>query len=303
MRLSDRAAILTSDLSRVPYPGPFRYCRGGFDFLVDDARSCPRPAFLPGRGRSLPSFFRLQSSQGRASMHETPNSASAPSRDAFPSTRHTWIGEKLQQGRTGHDEVTSHIMNLYARPLSVFMAGSSFSSVGDPYEIVQDFFADRLTQEGFLHNWLLSKRQLRHWLIVAFRHYLFERIRERTKSRDLSGKVSTMESFTVAPAAEKDYHRQIALSVVREALRMAEASCTTAGFVEHWHIFVQHQYHDRSYEDISQETGRDISRLKVMSRTATNHLRQSVRRLVAWEGADDQEIDEEIRRLMETLNT
>lgn len=235
-------------------------------------------------------------------MHESPTPAAAH-HNAFPTTQHTWIGEKLQQGRNGHDEVTRHVMSLYARPLAVFMAGSTFASLGDPYEVVQDFFADRLTQDGFLHNWLLSKRQLRHWLIVAFRHYLFECVRERQRARDLSGRVSTVESFAVAPAAEHDYHRQIALAVVREALRLAEHSCTQSGFVEHWHVFVQHQYHGRSYDELSRETGRDPSRLAVMTRTATNHLRQSVRRLVSWEGADDQEIDEEIRRLMEMLSS
>jgi DNA-directed RNA polymerase specialized sigma24 family protein len=257
---------------------------------------------IPARARAVVAVGAgLVIGQGRASMHESPQPAPATP-DAFPSTRHTWIGEKLRQGRSGRDEVTQHIMALYAHPLAVFMAGSSFSSVGDPYEVVQDFFGDRLTKEGFLHNWLLSKRQLRHWLIVAFRHYLFERIRERQRARDRSDQSATLESFTVAPAVEHDYHRQIALAVVREALRMAEHSCSDAGCFEHWHVFVQHQYHDRSYSDLSRETGHDPSRLAVMSRTATHHLRNAVRRLVAWEGANDEEIDDEIKRLMETLS-
>lgn len=235
-------------------------------------------------------------------MHETPTPPGTRN-DGFPTTRHTWIGQKLQQGRSGHEEVTQHIMALYARPLAAYMAGSSFANLGDPYETVQDFFADRLMQESFLHNWLISKRQLRHWLIVAFRHFLYERARERQRSRSLVDRISTIESFAVAPDAEKNYHRGIALAVVREALRMAEHSCADAGLVEHWHVFMQHQHHGRSYEDLSRETGRDRSRLAVMTRTASNHVRHSVRRLVAWEGATDHEIDEEIRRLMETLSS
>ncbi len=193
-------------------------------------------------------------------------------------------------------------MSLYARPLAIFMAGSTFASVGDPQEVVQEFFADRLAQEGFLHRWLVSKKQLRHWLIIAFRHHLFERDRECKKSLPVQGTVPGMDSFAVAPAAEKAFDREYALNVVREALKIAEATCATAGLIEHWYIFVQHQYHERSYEDLSRETDRDVSRLIVMFRTATNHLRNAVRRMVAWEGATDQEIDEEIHRLMEALN-
>jgi DNA-directed RNA polymerase specialized sigma24 family protein len=235
--------------------------------------------------------------------HEPVNAASA-----FPSTQDTWIGCKLREGETGRGEILQHVIAVYSGPLAAYLVGSSFGHQGDPHDIVRGFLADRLARHGFLDQWVMSRRQLRHWLIVAFRHHLLEqaRLQRRENKRQPRGTPAeslAMESVAVAPAAEEEFHRQAALAMVREALRMAEQSCRGSGKAEHWHVFIEHQHHGRSYDDVSRETNVSPQRLKVMARTAANHLRCAIRRLVAWEGADDAAIDDEIRSLMDAIQS
>ena len=75
-----------------------------------------------------------------------------------------------------------------------------------------------MSRDHFLYHWLLSRRPLRFWLVTALKHHLFEQLAD--KARQERGR-------RVRPAKEKRedgpeaaYHREVALSVVREAVRV-----------------------------------------------------------------------------------
>ena len=68
-------------------------------------------------------------------------------RDVFPVTQRTWLGRALVRGHEGLSEANHHIMDVYAQPLKVYYLGSSFRTLGEPDDVVQGFFADRLARE------------------------------------------------------------------------------------------------------------------------------------------------------------
>lgn len=224
------------------------------------------------------------------------------SHNEFPSTKYTYIESMLEDGPTGRINAAKHVMTVYREPLRVYFVGSSFRSLGDAEEYVHGFFASRLQRDLFFHDWLNSKRQLRYWLITAFRHYLYECIRDTKKHRgqELPDQAPTDE---LSSDAERAFHRSAALGIVRQAMAMAESLCEQASLQEHWRVFMRHHVDGRSYEELRDEFGLDEKRFKVMSRTAGNKLKAALRELIRWRGASEADVDQEIRNLMEIIES
>jgi hypothetical protein len=219
--------------------------------------------------------------------------------DAFPSTQRTWINHHLHAGEEGLAEANRHIMSVYAWPLTVYYRGSSFRTMGDADELVNAFFADRLSRQEFLRQWQMSGRQLRHWLIVAFRHFLQE---QRAAERRVRRSMSRIGSAGPEPAEPAHlFHREVALAIVREAVARTEAVCREHGLEHHWRIWVRHYLDGMPYSDMTEANREDVTRLKVMSRTVANRFRRALREIVAWPGATVEAVDEEIRSLIEVL--
>lgn len=227
-----------------------------------------------------------------------PQSAGARKQDAFPPTMRTWIGSKLDEGDVGRATAFHHVMSVYAEPLKVYFRGCSMRFLGDADDMVQGFFADRLSREAFLDRWRESGRPLRYWLIVGFKHFLMEESRRMRRGR-ASALPDEMGQSDDQPEAE--YDRECALSLVREALTKAQSQCEEAGLNDHWRIFIRHHLEGDSYADISKDEGIDTRRAAVMARTAANKLRASLRDLAGWDDAEPGEVDREVRELMEAL--
>ena len=62
-------------------------------------------------------------------------------------------------------------MDRYAGPLAVFVRGSSLARLGEPAEIVNGFFASRLSDAEFLRAWDRSGMRLRRWLMNGILFY------------------------------------------------------------------------------------------------------------------------------------
>ncbi|MEQ8850758.1 MAG: hypothetical protein RIB32_03135 [Phycisphaerales bacterium] len=221
-------------------------------------------------------------------------------RDAFPMTRRTWLGLAVDRGAAGVSEANRHIMEVYAQPLKVYYLGSTFRTLGEPDDVVQGFFADRLGRDDFLERWLESGRPLRYWLIVGFKHFLFERSREIKRSRR-AGPLPE-ESMGGDDGPEASFHREAALAIAADAMRSAHEECDRRGQTGHWEIFQRHYVDGLPYEAVGEEFGVTARRAAVMSRTAANRYRAALRELVAWRGADTTEVDREIHALLETLS-
>lgn len=238
--------------------------------------------------------------------------------DAFPTTV-AWLTGRVGQGPRGVDEANRHIMTIYAHPLKVYFLGCSLRWLGEPDDIVQGFFADRLSRPEFLNKWVASQRPLRFWLITGFKHYLMETTRSVQRSRAVAsidagaGGVGGVGSGTTSVSAndvpdldtsdQTPYDREVALGLVREATRRAQQSCLKDGLDKHWTVFVRHHVDGLPYERIAPDLGIDRARCAVMARTAATRYKAEVRALVAWEGATEEQIDREIRQLLEVTGS
>lgn len=223
-------------------------------------------------------------------------------REAFPHTMRTWLVRSLDDGPEGLDRARRHIMEVYAWPLAVYFQGSSFSVMGDSGDLVRGFFADRLSRPSFLKDWIASGRRLRHWLIVGFKHYLFEH--SRAEYRATQG--SSLERRDVPdeePGPEREFRRACARSLVDQASMTAARLCAEEGLEEHWQVFTRHALAGVAYAEIASELAIDERRARVMSRTAANKFRAALRELLGWPGATHDDLEADIASLLEDLRS
>ena len=120
-------------------------------------------------------------------------------------------------------------MSVYKEPLRVYLRGSSFRDLGDADELVEGFFADRLERERFLMDWVRSGRRFRFWVIRAFKNYLREQVRAAQRWKEMPQRARDAAERHPVVGPEARFHREAALALVREALRLAHDDGRAAG--------------------------------------------------------------------------
>ncbi|MDG2423824.1 MAG: hypothetical protein P8M22_07585 [Phycisphaerales bacterium] len=222
------------------------------------------------------------------------------SKEAFPATQMTWINARLDEGVKGRRDVAQHLMEVYAEPLRIYLLGSSFRSAGEPEELINGFFANRLAREDYLEGWRASEKRLRRWLINGLIFYIKEEFRRQKRG----GSPLSEEAEANLEDPEDQYRafdQAWAASIVRRAMSEAAARCKEEDLEAHWDIFVRHHVQQQPYAVCCQDHGVDAARAAVMARTAATRFREAVRDQVSLDGADETKIDDELAGLRSLL--
>lgn len=236
-------------------------------------------------------------------MSESSARSTPPSRrDSFPATQRGWLVAQLAQGAQGLARINAYIMETYAEPLGNYVAGSSFRSLGTPKDLVSGFFASRLAQPAYFDRWIESNLPLRRWLINGFLFFLQEELRRHKSERaDSLASTAIDEPRSNAETAVEEFDRIWAASMVRSAANTARERCVQEGFEKHWSMFERHFVHGVSYADLAVEFEVTGGQSASMVRTASIRFRQAVVDLLLKDGATEEELDDEIARLMRAL--
>ena len=123
-----------------------------------------------------------------------------PDRSAFPTTHATALLTLVTDGGAGAEQAKAAgiaLMRRYADPLTVFVRGSSLARLGEPEEIVNGYFATRLSDEAaiveFLTKWVASGMRLRRWLMNGILFYGQGLARDRARAQDRGGSMAPDE--------------------------------------------------------------------------------------------------------------
>jgi len=217
--------------------------------------------------------------------------------DVFPQTLSTWITDRLMGGSGGRREVDRHVMQVYAWPLRVYFLGTRDRNLGEPDEVIQGFFADRLARAEFFAQWQSSGFPLRRWLMNAFNFYLKELRRSQRRGAHADDPAD-LEPGSLNGNPEAAMDREFMISMVRTALENVHRECESNGHANHWTSFYEHFYLDRPYAEIGGHLGVDAARAMVMARTVRHKFQSEVRRMMSIDGAD-QQLDQAILSLVQ----
>ena len=186
-------------------------------------------------------------------------------------------------------------MDRYARPLAVFVRGSSLARLGEPAEIVNGFFASRLSDAEFLRAWDRSGMRLRRWLMNGILFYGQGLARDGARASGRSAMLPAVEWSRLegeATTAELDFERAWAIAVVREATARAEDELHAEGRTVDFEIFRRHAI---------DELGRSEQQCAGATRLVAQRVRVRVAELLREEGVPEAEIDDEIARVRAAL--
>ncbi len=222
-------------------------------------------------------------------------------RDVFPTTRRTWIDQVMDRSGADRSELNRHIMSVYAAPLRAYFLGTGSRWLGDADEIVAGFFADRLAREGFLRDWRRSGMRLRRWLMNAFSFYLLELKRRHRRDQRMGDRVPDVA--TSGPSPERIADRAFGESIVAAAIRSGQAHCAANDMQDHWGIFIRHTCDNVPYIELANDYGVSSARAAVMARTAGRHFRKALRAVLVSDGTGENEVDDEIRELLEAVKS
>ncbi len=235
-----------------------------------------------------------------AQPSRTAKTTSGP-RDSFPATQRGWLVAQVALGPTGLARINTYIMQTYAEPLGNYVAGSTFRSMSTPADLVSGFFASRLAQPKYIERWIESNLPLRRWLINGFLFFLQEELRKRRSERAEEMPETLSEPTCRAETAVEEFDRLWAASMVRSAASAARERCAQEGFEIHWQMFENHFVGGASYATLSTTFEVTGGQAASMVRTAAIRFRQAVVELLLKDGATEEELDDEVARLMRAL--
>jgi hypothetical protein len=244
--------------------------------------------------------------------------------DHFPSTHGTWILSQLDALRGGGDaagaafaELNGHVMRRYARPLAEYVRASSLRSSEEPDELVNAFFASRLSRDAYLAQWHASGLPLRRWLVNGMLLHARERARmRRMAAGDAQRAASAADAESLErhePGAYEKFEREWARHVLSEAAARAEQGLVAEGRADAWHAFKRHVIDGVPYDAIARGVGEALDggaqagasgrtpaeAARTLARLGHARFERALREILVDEGVAPSEIDVEMAWLYE----
>jgi RNA polymerase sigma-70 factor (ECF subfamily) len=241
------------------------------------------------------------------------NLASADS--TFHSTRWTLVLRSrgdAPEARTALGE----LCEVYWAPVFRFLRSEGRTD-DDSRELAQEFFARLLTRGGF-DGADPAKGRFRSYLLGALKHFLAER--RRNEGREKRGGGAVLESLdaathdtapglqiadTSAAMSDKHFDREWAFAVMDRSLKAVQADFEKAGKSAHFEALKPWLVGDTdqlSQADAATQLGVTTGAVKVMIHRLRKIFRAAVESEIAQTVPVIEDIDEELRYLIEVLS-
>ena len=128
--------------------------------------------------------------------------------------------------------------------------------------------------------------------------------RDRARAAARGATVSADEldlRTSTASAAEEDFERAWALTVVREATARVEAALLDEGRADEFEIFRRHAIDGQPYAAFAGEVGRTPQQCAGATRLVAQRVRAALAEVLREEGVPEAELDDEIARVRGVL--
>ncbi len=238
-----------------------------------------------------------------------------PADSTFHSTRWTLVLRSrgdAPEARTALGE----LCEVYWAPVFRFLRSEGRTD-DDSRELAQEFFARLLTRGGF-DGADPAKGRFRSYLLGALKHFLAER--RRNEGREKRGGGAVVESLdatthdaapglqiadTSAAMSDKHFDREWALAVMDRSLKAVQADFEKAGKSAHFEALKPWLVGDTdqlSQADAATQLGVTTGAVKVMIHRLRKTFRSAVEAEIAQTVPATEDIDEELRYLIEVLS-
>lgn len=230
--------------------------------------------------------------------------------DYFPTTQRTWLATQIADGDRGLDAARVHVMERSHAALVAYVRGARVSALGEPDDIVHDYFARNLGKSDYLARWLDSGLSLRRWLMNGVSAHIRTLWRERAtharRHEPLAESARELASDT--RGAERDFERAWIRATLGEACRRVQDSLNEHHDAEPWRVFELHVLDGQPYRAILAAAGeaptRDgEERLAVAVRRVLRLVRAELKAILREDGVRESELDAEVDRMTHFMDS
>ncbi len=198
-------------------------------------------------------------------------------------------------------------MRVYREPLLAYVRRVRWAhglhllpGYEDPESIVSGFFAERLAHDRVLLSWAAERCRFRAWIRSTMRNYLLSLVaiqrQDAVNRRNLEQRAIVGDFETEGP--EQAFDLAFRECIVREAMRATAARALALGRSNAWQAFVAHELQGVPYQELVHLVPGTHGQRAAALRRMRALLVQALRDAVAWPGASEAEIDEELEVLM-----
>jgi DNA-directed RNA polymerase specialized sigma24 family protein len=221
--------------------------------------------------------------------------------DHFPSTHATWIDAQLTIAERGDVDTTHpmnasaaaaaraalrrHLMERYYDALRIYVRTSALVRLGEPEEIVAEFFVRAVDAPDFLRRWRDSKMPLRRWMMNAMAFHCRGELRDQNRSRSRmlgSDSLSALHADAVDPARAFDHAWAVALA--NEAMSIAITDADERGRPNDALAFRLHVIDGVPYRSIAVQLSITVAQAEHAARRVSDRMRDAVRDILREEG-------------------
>ena len=239
----------------------------------------------------------------------------APADSAFHSTRWTLVLRSrgdAPESRTALGE----LCEVYWAPVFRFLRSEGRTD-DDSRELAQDFFARLLSRSGF-DGADPAKGRFRSYLLGALKHFLAERRRNEAREKRGGGAVvesldatshDTAPGLQIADASaamnDKHFDREWAFAIMDRSLKAVQVDFEKAGKAAHFETLKPWLVGDTDQlfqADAASQLGVSTGAVKVMIHRLRKTFRTAVENEIAETVPAEDDIDDELRYLIEVLS-
>jgi|WetSurMetagenome_2_1015567.scaffolds.fasta_scaffold184684_1 RNA polymerase sigma factor (sigma-70 family) len=244
----------------------------------------------------------------------TDTSASSPPSDAwFVATHWSVVLSARDKASPQSDEALEALCRAYWCPLYAYIRRQG-RSPHDAQDLTQEFFA-RLVHKDYLHAVDREKGRFRTFLLVALKRFLADE-QDHARAQKRGGGVvcfsldaeTAERKYRVEPVdiltPEKIYERHWALALLDLTMARLRKEFAAAGKSDEFDslkAFLTSEKGAMTYADAAPKLGLSEGALRVAVHRLRRRYRESFREEIAQTVASPEEIEDEVRHLMDVL--
>ncbi len=229
-----------------------------------------------------------------------------PKPSRFPHTRWSLVGRAAASDALTRQQALTEILVVYTPALRAFLVETRRLPPPLADDLLQDFVVDKVLVRNLVQQADQDRGKFRNFLLKALNNFVTTKLqREYATRAGAAGWDEAMLARVAAPSHPDPFEQAWVQQVVREALHLMEADCTTRGRTDLWDVFCLRVVHPLLHDTEPMEYAQIVRRFHLRTpREAINllasakrrfftHVRTAVGRYVR----DDAQIDEELADL------
>jgi RNA polymerase sigma-70 factor (ECF subfamily) len=232
---------------------------------------------------------------------------------SFATTQWSMVLAAGRRSSPDADQALATLCETYWYPLYAY-ARRRVTQIGEAQDLTQSFFAT-LLEKDYVRPAAPERGRFRSYLLTAFQHFLSKEWEKAKAQKRGGGKLPIRLDFSDSDSrwhsepythltADQLFERQWAVAVLHRVMDRLAAEVAQDGKAKQFELlkgFLIGEPEEHTYSDIAKELGTTAAAVKMVASRMRRRYRRLLRDEIAQTVASQDDVDQEIRDLFNTL--